>query len=60
MASRLLKIKEVVEETGISRSKLHQFIRRGDLRTVYVGKSPRIRPEDLEDFIERLGDDCER
>lgn len=53
----LLRVKEVMALTGISRSKLYEFLRSGELRSLYVGRSRRVRREDLGDFIEKLPGD---
>jgi excisionase family DNA binding protein len=51
---QILTIQQVMEETGISRAKIYQYIDRGELKTLYIGRSRRVHRADLDDFIERL------
>lgn len=50
----LLTIKQVSKLTGISRSKLYEFLAAGDLPSVYIGASRRIRRPDLAIFLANL------
>jgi excisionase family DNA binding protein len=43
----LLRAKEVAEILNISRSRAYNLMQRGEIPTVRIGKSRRIRPEDL-------------
>jgi excisionase family DNA binding protein len=52
----LLTIKQVMELTGISRSKIYDFLTTGQLASVYVGSSRRIKREDLFKFLGALDD----
>ncbi len=52
MNPHLLKAKEVAERLNISRSQAFYLMRNGDIATVRFGKLTRVRPEDLEAFIE--------
>lgn len=42
---------EVAQTLGISRSFAYLLMRRGDIITVRVGRSVRVRPQDLERYI---------
>lgn len=53
----LLTVRQVAELTGISRSKLYEFFDSKELRTVYVGSSRRVKPSDLQKFLDGLGDE---
>ena len=48
----LLKVPEVAELTGFAGSFLWKLIQRGDLPAVRVGRSVRIRHDDLEAFLD--------
>ena len=50
---RLLKATEVAEILNVSRSMAYMLMERGDLRTVVIGAARRVRPQDLETFIEK-------
>jgi len=52
MEVRLLKNDEVAEILQISRSMAYALMKRGDIPTVRIGTSVRVRPEDLEKYIE--------
>ena len=58
---RLLKPNEVAETLGVSRSLTYQLIRQGVLPSVHFSRSVRVRPIDLEAFIQRnvTGQDLE-
>ncbi|MFL6060730.1 MAG: helix-turn-helix domain-containing protein [Marmoricola sp.] len=56
MESPLLRVPEVVARLGVSRAKVYEFMASGDLRSVRVGGSRRIRVEDLDQFIAGLDD----
>ena len=52
----LLSIREAARALGVRRSKdglLHQAIRRGELKTVKIGKRIKIRRGDLSAWLER-------
>ena len=49
---RLLKVEEVAQITNISPSHLYALISEGVLPAVQFGRARRIRPADLEAFIE--------
>jgi excisionase family DNA binding protein len=48
---KLFKAEEVAQTLGISRSFAYLLMRRGDITTVRVGRSIRVRPQDLERYI---------
>jgi len=50
---RLLKAGEVAACLNVSRSFAYHLIQTGELPTVRLGKSVRVRPQDLEAFIEQ-------
>lgn len=51
MEKRLMRIPEVVESTGLSRSEIYRAIERGELITVKFGRAVRIVPADLDSFV---------
>lgn len=50
----LLKVEEAASATGWSRAFIYEAIRAGDLKVVRYGRSTRIRPSDLQAFIDAL------
>jgi len=54
MEGKLLKSQEVAEKLGVSKSYVYQLISNGELPVVRLGeKAIRIRPEDLDRFLEK-------
>ena len=51
MPTRLLNSKDVAEVLRISSSKVYKLMRCGELPAVHIGKSIRVKPEDLKTFI---------
>jgi len=49
---RLLTVQEVSQILHLGRSTVYQLIQLGDLPCVRFGRSVRVRPGDLEEFIE--------
>lgn len=50
----LLTVEQVAEQLGISVSKAWQLVSGGEIPSVNVGRTRRIRPEDLADFVAGL------
>jgi excisionase family DNA binding protein len=50
--STLLRAKEVAEILKVSRAMAYNLMLRGEIPTVRIGKSRRVRPEDLIKYIE--------
>jgi excisionase family DNA binding protein len=48
----LLTAKQVADILNISKSKTYHFMQLGEIPTVRIGKSRRVRPEDLIKYIE--------
>jgi excisionase family DNA binding protein len=48
----LLTAKQVADILNISKSKAYHFMQLGEIPTVRIGKSRRVRPEDLIKYIE--------
>lgn len=64
MNNRLLyKVKEVAEMLGIGRSKAYELVRIGEIPSVRVGASLRVRGQDVQDYVDNLyadsKSDCE-
>lgn len=53
MPSPLLKIPAVAGILSMSKSKVHELVRTGDIPSVRIDKCVRVRQSDLEAFIER-------
>jgi len=53
LPERLLKAVEVAEILNISRAFAYQLMKRGKIRTVTIEGARRVRPEDLNRFIEQ-------
>jgi excisionase family DNA binding protein len=51
MPTRLLNSKEVADILRISTSKAYKLVRCGELAAVHIGKSIRVKPDDLNLFI---------
>lgn len=51
MSNQLLKGYQVAEILNVSRSFAYQLMRLGRIPSVRIGRSIRVRPTDLEDFI---------
>ena len=51
MPTRLLNSRDVSEILQISTSKVYKLMRCGELPAVHIGKSIRVKPDDLETFI---------
>ncbi|MBW8012292.1 MAG: helix-turn-helix domain-containing protein [Chloroflexi bacterium] len=52
LPQRLLKVDEVSEILNISRSQVYKLIAIKEIQSVRIGKSVRIRPIDLREFID--------
>jgi excisionase family DNA binding protein len=50
----LLKLSGVMERTGLSRASVYRVINAGQLKTVKIGRSVRVREEDLVAFMDAL------
>ena len=48
----LLNAQQVAEILNLSKSKTYRFMQLGEIPTVRIGKSRRVRPEDLIKYIE--------
>ncbi len=53
LSERLLTASEVAYRLHISRCSAYNLMLRGTLATVRIGKSRRVRPQDLESFIQK-------
>jgi excisionase family DNA binding protein len=51
LPTRLLTGKDVAYLLKISSSQAYKLMRRGELPAVHIGRSIRVKPEDLENFI---------
>lgn len=51
----LHKLPTVMARTGLSRSAIYRVINTGQLKTVKIGRSVRVKEADLQRFIESLG-----
>jgi excisionase family DNA binding protein len=52
-AERLLRIEDIADRLAVSRSMAWKLIATGELRAVRIGRAVRVRPADLEAYIER-------
>ena len=50
---KLLRGNEVARLLNISRSRAYNLMQTGVIPTVHIGKSRRVRPKDLEAYIEK-------
>ena len=51
--SKLLRATEVAQILNVSRAFAYRLMQRGMIRTVAIAKSRRVRPADLQDFINK-------
>ncbi len=51
LPTRLLTGKDIAHLLKISSSQAYKIMRRGELPAVHIGRSIRVKPEDLETFI---------
>jgi excisionase family DNA binding protein len=49
----LLKAKDVAEILKVSRTMAYTLMQRGEIPTVRIGRSRRVRPEDLIEYINK-------
>ena len=49
--NKLLTVGEAATELRISRSQVYELLKRGELRALSIGKSRRITPSELDQFI---------
>ena len=54
MAPLLLTVNQAAAVLGIGRSTMYTLMYRGDIRPVHIGRSVRIHPQDLEQFVAGL------
>lgn len=48
---------EAARELGIGRTRMYELLRSGEVRSIKLGRSRRIRPEDLAEYVEKLAAD---
>lgn len=51
MINSLLRGKEVAQALNVSKALAYNLMAKGEIPTVRLGRSVRVRPEDLEQFI---------
>lgn len=51
-STNLLKAKDVAAILNISRAMAYRLMQVGEIRTVCIGTSRRVRPEDLQQYIQ--------
>lgn len=49
--TRLLKVSDIIYRTQLSRSKVYQLIAEGDLPSVAIGRTRRVREAELESWL---------
>lgn len=52
-SGRLLRIEDIAERLAVSRSMAWKLVAIGELRALRIGRAVRVRPADLEAYIER-------
>lgn len=50
----LLTVNQAAAVLGIGRSTMYNLMYRGDIQPVHIGRSVRIHPQDLEQFVSGL------
>jgi len=51
--SKLLRAVDVAQVLNVSRAFAYRLMQQGKIRTVAIAKTRRVRPVDLQDFIEK-------
>lgn len=51
---RLLRVAEVAEQLGISRSKAYQLVSAGTIKSVQIGRSRRVKQEAVDAYLADL------
>ena len=59
MNTKLLKSEDIAEILNISKPFAYKLMQRGDIPTVRMGKSVRVRPIDLDNYIQKQLNKCE-
>ena len=52
---RLLTVEEVAKILGIGRTRTWSLVMSGEIASVKIGRSRRVMPKAVEDYLERLG-----
>ena len=55
--TKLLNVKEVADRLGVSRNKVYELLYRGEIQSLAIGRTRRISPAALAEFISRPKDD---
>lgn len=55
---RLLRLEDVAERLSISRSMAWKLVANREISSIRIGRAVRIRPEDLEAFIDGASEDA--
>lgn len=55
--TKLLNVKEVADHLGVSRNKVYELLYRGEIQSLAIGRTRRISPVALAEFISRPKDD---
>ena len=55
MEAFLYTVQEAAQSLRMSRSKVYGLIKDGEIHSVKIGSSRRLRKQDLERFVEKLG-----
>jgi len=51
-SARLLRIEDVADRLAVSRSMAWKLIAYGQLRSVRIGRAVRVRPADLDEYVD--------
>lgn len=54
MSKRLLTLADAGDYLGISRARMYQLVKAGEVKSVHVGKLHRIAVEELDVYVSRL------
>jgi excisionase family DNA binding protein len=52
VSSKLLKATDIAEILNISKAMAYQLMKNGKIRTVHIGSARRVRPADLQTYIQ--------
>lgn len=53
----LISTEEAARTLGIGRTRMYELLRTGEVPSIKLGRSRRIRPEDLEEYVQHLTED---
>lgn len=53
MDENLLRVPEIARLLSVSRAMAYELVERGEIKCIRIGRSVRVDPRDLREFVER-------